>query len=119
MDNTGTFGYDNGVEGVPLGNYCAFGYNITFVDKELRAIRNVLCRKHNACVLINKAHFSQTAYHYLAGSSVFVGYVNSAKFFKFEAAIILCHNGGIGCCVTCDTTGVERTERELRSRFTD
>ena len=38
---------------------------------------------------------------------------------EFKASVVLCHNRGIGGCVTSHTTSMERTESQLCTRLTD
>ena len=44
---------------------------------------------------------------------------NSEQFVDFDLRLVLCLDGCVGCSVGCHTTGVERTEGQLRTRFTD
>ena len=70
-------------------------------------------------MLVDKACLCQTAYHDLACRAVFGNGVDGAEFLEFYAAVALGYDRGIGCGVAGDTAGVERTERKLRTRFTD
>ena len=89
---------------------------------ERRTIRNVQRGKNNLCIGIDETDFGQTADHHLALSlllTLFLGIGNCAQFVELDACIVLGNDGSIGGCVTCHTTGVERTKRKLCTRFTD
>ena len=70
-------------------------------------------------MLVDEAGFGQAAYDYLALGALFGGGVDGAEFLELYAAVALGHDGGVGCCVGGDTTGVEGTEGELRTGLTD
>ena len=76
-------------------------------------------RKDDACILIDEANFGESRHNHLAGSAVVAHHVYSAEFVEFSTAVALSHDSCVGSSTTGDTTGVERTECELRTWFTD
>ena len=116
---TRSFGNDNGVERVPLGNELTLFHHFTIRCIELGTVRNVVSRKHDTCVDIHKTYFCQTAYHYLHGFAHFVYGINRTEFFEFQTGIVLGYDTCIGSDVTRSTPGVEGTEGQLSTRFTD
>ena len=73
----------------------------------------------DAGVFVDEAHFGETGNDHLAGGAVFADDVDGAEFVELYAAIVFGDDGGVGGCTTGDTTGVEGTEGELRTGFTD
>ena len=116
---TADFSNDDGIEGVPLGHEGALGEALAFADEELRAVGDVLRGEDDAGVLVDEASFGETGNDDLAGGAVFADYVDGAEFVELYAAIVFGDDGGVGGCTTGDTTGVEGTEGELGTGFTD
>ena len=78
-----------------------------------------MVRKNNTCVYIHETYFGQTAYYHLHCFAHFIDSVYSTEFFEFQTSIVLSNDACIGSDVTRSTTGVEGTECQLSTRFTD
>ena len=89
------------------------------LEIELATIRNILVRKNNIGIRIDKTDFCQSADNHLASHIVLIDKVNGTKFVKFYASIVFGNDAGVGSSVTSNTTGVESTEGKLRTRLTN
>ena len=70
-------------------------------------------------MLVHETNLGETTHHNSHSLTLIVGAFHRAEFFKLKTAVALGDDGGVGSGVGGDTTGVERTERQLRTRFTD
>ena len=119
LNPTCSFCYNNSVERIPAGNHLTFFYDLTISCIKSRTIRYIMSRKNNTSIHIHKAYFSQTTYYNLCRFACFIYHIYSTKFFKFQTCRILSCDTCIGCNIGSRTTGVESTQRQLRTRLTD
>ncbi len=115
---TGRLGNDNRVERIPLGHDVALLDEVALLLEQGAAVRNVLAEQHDAGLGLHKADFSQAADHDLGRTGIGLG-IYGTQFLKLEACIVLGLYLSIGNGVAGHTTGVERTQRQLCTGFTD
>ena len=75
---TADFSNDYSIKWIPFCNQLTFFYNITVQSIQLRTIRNVVSRKNDACIHVNKTQFSQTTYNYFYSFTAFFYSVNNS-----------------------------------------
>ena len=78
-----------------------------------------MSRKDNTCVDVNETNFSQTSYNNLNRFACFFNSIYRTQFLEFQTSIVLGNDTCIGSHVTSDTSGVECTQSQLSTRFTD
>ena len=113
LQRTSIFGNDNGIEGVPSGNERTFLNHVAVLVVERRTVRNVKRREDDGGVGVDKTDFGQTANHHLTiAFAVFAIFYerHGAQFVELDTRVVLCHDRGVGGCITSHTTRVERTK---------
>ena len=78
-----------------------------------------MCRQYDTGIDIHETNFRQTAYDNLHWLACFFYSIYCTQFFEFQTCIVLRYDTCIGCHVTGDTSGVECTQSQLSTRFTD
>ena len=119
FDLTSSLRYDNSVERVPLRNQLTFFYYFTIGYIKCRTVRNVVCRKYNTRIDVDETNFSQTAYYHFGSFTCFVDNIYRTKFFEFQTSIVLGNDTCISCDIGSRTTGMECTQCQLCTRFTN
>ena len=113
------FGHNNCVEGIPLCDDFVLLDNVAVVLIKCATIWHIGCEQDDSCGGVDEANFCQTTYHYLCRGTDLIHYVNGTQFLELEASVVLCLDAGIGGCITCHTTCVEGSQRQLCTRLTN
>ena len=116
---TSSFCDNDSIKRIPLSNQFALLDNITVRSIQFRTVRHVMSWQDNSCIHINKADFGQTTDYHLHWFTHFINRIYRTQFFEFQTCIILGYNTCIGSHIACDTTGMECTQCQLCTRFTD
>ena len=122
LQRTGIFGNNDGIKWVPLSDEVTFLNDITLFIIERSTIRHVERTEYDVGIRIDKTNFRQTADNHLTLHVAIDTILNEgyrAKFVELKSAVVLSYDTSIGRCITCHTTGVERTKSKLCSRLTN
>ena len=116
---TSSLSDNNSVERIPLSNKLTFLNHFSISHIQCRAIRYIVSRQNYIRINIHETHFSQTTYYYFRSFTGFINNVYSTEFFKLQTSCILSYNTCIGCNISSSTTGMEGTQSQLCTRFTN
>ena len=106
---------DDGIEGVPLGNLVTFLDLGSVLEVELRAIDDSARCERQTGVGIDDAHLG----HATDDDVDTILVLDRAQLLKLEDTVVLRDHLRLGGLVAGHTTGVERTQGQLRARLAD
>ena len=119
LDLTGDLGNDHGVERVPFDDHVALLHGIAIIEEQLGSIRDIVCHEDNLRVRVYQTHLGQTADDNLEFLAVLLGIDRTQLLNLKDHVVIFTRQAVLRSDVGRDTTDVERTQRQLRTRLTD
>ena len=120
LDLTRNLRYDHGVERIPLDNRVTLLHRRTIFEEQFRTVRNVVGQQDNLRIRIHDAQLGQTAhYDEVLLTRNLIDSLNRTQLIDLQRTLIFRSQAILCSDIGSDTTDVERTQSQLRTRLTD